>query len=440
MDGRLTALLKKGLSLHETRSSLYCAQTRKIYTVFFVLLPILSQYRLPVVTYIDLFALATVLLMYCRGEAVRFRSSPMWGYCIWSVAITAVFSLTLTKMTAVHYFLKMLRLVFYLFTLYYGAKQVLDKTFAFRLYSAIVLLCTAIVCVQYLLYITQGWGTIVTIPLMELSYGDMTVLDLANHRQLQADFGQYRPSALFLEPAWYALYVLPWLSFAISKAKDARKKDLAVYVIVTTGLFVTGSTLSLVIVCVVWATYFAGLIKRLKFQRINKLALICAISVIALVAGIAVFTAWKDLAEKLNTLLNPTEPSSATLRLLRGLFCFAQMDPVRQLFGAGNGNLTLLFQQEGISTALDEGLQVLAYMNGMSTLLCSFGIIGLVLYLVLLMKSLKCKHNMLPVILCWLLIMISSDYYDNAFFFLFVILMQVWAETEQLQIDLHWPK
>lgn len=162
------------------------------------------------------------------------------------------------------------------------------------------------------------------------------------------------------------------------------------------------------------------------------------ITVVVIIVAIVAFIMREGLAEKMESLLNPTTPSSATLRLLRGWYCFAQMDVIRQLFGAGNGNLTLLFAQEGITTVLDEGLQFSSYMNGMSTLICSFGIVGAFIYLASLLKSLRSNHNMWPMMICWFLIMISSDYYDNAFFFLFIILMQVWAKVEQPQIVLKY--
>lgn len=438
MGRRLTALYEKGRVLYENRADIYSIETRKCYTAFFVLLPILNQYQLPVVTFVDLFALATVVLMCCRGKAVRLQSSPMWIYCIWCVVITAFASLTLVEMTVVHYVLKIVRLIFYLFTLYYGALHILLNRFAFRFYTAVVLCSVAAVFVQFLIYITQGRGTIITIPLMELSYGDMTVLDLANHRQLQADFNQYRPSSFFLEPAWYALYVLPWLSFAISKAKTATKKELAVYAVVTMSLVIARSSLGLLVAGAIWMTYIVGFAKTLEKSNIKKSTMAVIITVVVIIVAIVAFIMREGLAEKMESLLNPTTPSSATLRLLRGWYCFAQMDVIRQLFGAGNGNLTLLFAQEGITTVLDEGLQFSSYMNGMSTLICSFGIVGAFIYLASLLKSLRSNHNMWPMMICWFLIMISSDYYDNAFFFLFIILMQVWAKVEQPQIVLKY--
>ena len=108
------------------------------------------------------------------------------------------------------------------------------------------------------------------------------------------------------------------------------------------------------------------------------------------------------------------------------------MGVIQQLFGVGYGNLTAYYLKSRMNILGFGKIGQASYMNGFSTILCSFGIIGLLLFLGFILRIYKKSTlvgKMMIIVFC--ISMMVCDMFDSVIYYLFLIVIVVLLYTEE---------
>lgn len=194
---------------------------------------------------------------------------------------------------------------------------------------------------------------------------------------------RFRPSSLFLEPGYYALFVLPALFLLLF---GSRKIFLSILLYFTIVLSTSGAGIII--------GFFAFILKGLNFAVYLKKGKIY-FTRYALAAVLILF------AVILYLILNPEILSkifnSFNSRISRSLLIFQDIDTSHKLFGVGMNNTENYVKFYGIYTAYDEGN--LNFGASLVASLVQYGILGFLIFLcslvTLLLNSKASKIGML---------------------------------------------
>lgn len=230
----------------------------------------------------------------------------------------------------------------------------------------------------------------------------------------------YRPSSLFLEPSYYALFSGIGLSASIF-GDNETKKSLIPSLIITLGLVVSGASTALGLIIINWTVYFVDLY-FVKKRKISLRILVLTMSVIAFIFLV--------FSSSLSTILLERTLSGGSFnqRVGRGFTLIENMTLFQHVFGVGINNIDNFVISRAISTAYDEtNLNTVSSFLG--TYICS-GIISMVFYLKMFYNMYFNRRNttlskVLVLSLLFLcLIEVTSFSYRFAFYFVFIIGIQ----------------
>lgn len=231
----------------------------------------------------------------------------------------------------------------------------------------------------------------------------------------------YTPQGIFVEPAYAAVFLLPSLCFTIyncTKCKTYVKE----YFVIAISILLTSSFQGVVLVI-----FLTGiLLKKILFSfKRNKQTLFFIM--VCIILGIFIIGTFRDdaLAKykyRMDILLgNSFVPgSSVALRVYRGYAVFNELPFVNKVIGVGVGNIGEFVMAHNIKTIYDAQTineLTVAYVNGFSSILISYGILGCGLYIawfLMLFYKIKGAYR-----LCALLLFILSFGGDGSLLSLF---------------------
>ncbi|MBL4936338.1 hypothetical protein JK636_11255 [Clostridium sp. YIM B02515] len=200
----------------------------------------------------------------------------------------------------------------------------------------------------------------------------------------------YRPASLFLESSWYAIYLAPILAFNL-----IIKCNLKVSILLTLGLVLSTSNFGFIFTFVCWGYYFIINITKINRIIIGSIPIIIAIVVLPKIQLIS------DTIYRLKSL------GSLNGRFLAGVDIYKQLPLIKKIFGVGFANVQNYTTYNFLDIHLSERAE---YMSTLIYLLCTFGIIGLILYLRYFCNYLKylSKRSYIFLILTFLLLLFDS--------------------------------
>lgn len=400
---------------------------KSIFTILLVLLPILNQYQIAKLQIMDIVAIIGIVWYFASGKHRIKANYALIVFILYIILDTIMYSSVLDDVPASTILIRIFRVIVLYIFFYFINDDFFDYKLALSFYTKVIYVITAIIIFQYLLYYATGNDINVLIPGMKINYGSYETSDVLMHAwHSNALIGYYRPCSFFLEPAMQAQYTLPWLSLALFKSKrEIGKYPTLKLLMVTVGICLTTSSLGVLCAAILWG-YF---LLTSFFNKGNKQSGRALIMVPVLLIGLYLLMNSSiiggNVVRKLAA-IQSTEGSSATWRLLRGIAVFFNMDMMNQIIGCGYGNLSTFLTEERITTIYDSNLTVISYMNAASTLLCSLGIIGFILYAISLRRILFSDMNRekRAILICFIILMVTSSLFDSAIYFFIILLMQ----------------
>lgn len=398
-----------------------------ILVILMELMPVINQYQELSLTFWELFSMIAVIygLIKAKGRICKMTDTAYLFFSLYVLLSCLLFSLRYTDLSVGSILMRSLKfIVVTVFVLFIAPHFLFNIELIRKVYKYLLCTISIILIFQIMSYYFLGNPFYAIIPNITLNYNDgvnSSVLIDNNLRAITAGY-YYRPSSVFLEPAYYALFSIPGISLILFNQKIS-KSDIILSIFFTICAILTTSSLALVGCSICWITFLIFRKDLWKKNWIRMVGLIICIIPLAIYFLMQQGGVLTSVNIKLASLANMSEESSTSLRLLRGLHYYNQMDIFSQMFGTGYGNLSAYYYQNGIQIIGDSNSQV-SYMNGISTVLCSFGLFGMILFITFIVHEYK-KGNPLTrsLIICLVTVMFASDMFDSIFYYLFMFLI-----------------
>ena len=182
----------------------------------------------------------------------------------------------------------------------------------------------------------------------------------------------FRPSSLFVEPGYFAFYVLPCMIINLIK-----EKRLLLPIIITISLILSTSGAGIAIGFIMWGLFF---ITKIVHVKNNKISIMPHLFFPILILGMIIVSFLLINTNIFSRVLG----GSFNARIIRGFMIYDKMDSIHKIIGVGMNNISNYMNFYNIKTPLDEP----NLNNGatMSIYLVQFGIIGLISLIVFIIR------------------------------------------------------
>ena len=287
--------------------------------------------------------------------------------------------------------------------------------YLWKYYGIIVWISCAFFLIQeasYLLLGSRPSGLLSFIPTIYGDNGDMigrSKIDL-------------RSAAFFLEPSYFAQFLLPYVIvnlFSIQKGNVKRA------VVISMIIVLIRSGMGVLCVALIWLMWFLYSNVKLHYKIIVLVLGASVFGVLVFTNSSILYALFGRAGELMSYGGDETYMSSGFIRFFRGYYAFTDMSALNMLFGA-NPQIV----QDTLSRNIFFWSDEIRFLNGVQTLLFYHGIIGAVLYLSHLLSFPYRTHNKILLVfsVCFILLMLGESYFLCSRGFLMVIIMQSIAE------------
>ena len=361
----------------------------KIFTIFVLIMPILNIYSTPVISALrigEVIGVFIIILLLAVNKAkFVITNKGYWIAIIYVCFISLMLTLFINNYSIGNTLVRIGRVLFYTYFAFRLAPVFWNWEYGKKVYIKLCVLTSAVLLLQFVVLQVFGQFVSFVIPNMNLSTNYATSADY--YAGMLRDLSWYgkglRVSGFFLEPAHFCEYVIFSLVFLLLIEKK-KFKDWLYIVIITAAVAVSRSALGFFTLSFIYGIF---VIKAVKKRKISSKRIVT--SVIIIIVGI--FAMWKfGLLEEALWRVATTSSEEATtgnLRLLRGFVIYNEMPILFKVFGMGFGNFAEFIETYNIQTIFDSTLsRTNEFMNSISVILVSGGIIGLTLYVLSLIK------------------------------------------------------
>ena len=399
-----------------------------LYTIAIVFLPILHQYRILPIEYLDLISILFILpaALYLINKKTNFLFFGFYIYCILSVVISG---LIYSEDSIVNIIFSASRLFVIYCTIVSYSERGFKYEFGTRLYKKVALILSIVVLMQYVVYILLHRPTFLLVPGVTLNYGGGMSSNYLISRLQSSVFGGYiyRPSAVFIEPADFAYFVCPALILFLFTNNDNKDRHWYISpVIITVASVLTTSTMAIMTCLIVWVLFFYFEEKKSRGSVSTRFIIGVFFAVIISIFILRQEDVLYSINRKLFQLQNigDNSGSSTALRVLRGWQYFIHMNFPVQIVGCGFGKLSQYYQAINMNLAMDANLNNLSYMNSFFSVLCSEGIIGFILYYISYLKLFRSFDLTIKVSAIVLFaMMLGGSVMDSGTYYVFLVFM-----------------
>jgi hypothetical protein len=275
------------------------------------------------------------------------------------IVFITLISMSIDSSQIVNVFVRSVRFLFYVFTVYFLSKKFFDFKIAVEAIRKISIFATVYVILQTIIYRIFGLilkGFIPLIPLYTSQYESFNY-------ELQYKTMFYRPTSFFLEPAHFAQYIIFGLVICLF-SDDFRLKNVFVALFLTAGIILSTSGQGLVIMVFIWLIFSIELLVTAQLSRKKRMLgfFIPYISIVAIPFLLKV----EIVKNNLSRFLNSGSRTAVTARS-EGYFAYFTEN---KFFGAGYGNTP-------------EGF----WFSGLAYFLYCTGLIGIILLFVFFAKQ-----------------------------------------------------
>lgn len=404
---------------------------KKIYMVLFVVLPIINQYQFFSLTFLQIYTLFGVCVWILNNRKLIIDRGVM-AYIFYVIIISLVGYTIAGDSSVTRIILRMVSFVLLTVNFYVIFPKMADFSYIYKIYSIIIFLIVITLFAQYILYLVGNRPTMLLMPGMTLNYnGGVNSSEFMSYTLGRINTGYYyRPCSIFIEPGFQSMFCAPWLALKLFYGKEKKWKEILVALIVTITMILTTSSMGILCALVIWMLFVVNTFSPGDRRNIKTVLLILPFLIVAGIYLYGVSGVSTSIAIKMKSLQNINGSSSLTWRLLRGVECFKQIGLFQQIFGCGYGDLTSYFNLIHLTTKYDINLTLIDYMNGISYLFCSIGIVGSILLFNIVVKYFpryKTKIETKILFVCLLIIMFSAAVFDTDKYFLYIGLIMCTA-------------
>lgn len=279
------------------------------------------------------------------------------------------------------------------------ALQTYKKTVIF-----ISMLCSVAVIIQFITYYLSG----IHIAFLRAEMlRDNLVASYSKQLSTGISTGMYRPSGFLAEPAALSIFALPGLIMLLFENQQVSRKSWRRVIVISAGIVLSTSGMGMALVAGLIVLYV--LRRSYKSGRLNRkwTFRLLGIVILGCIAAVAI-----------------PQIRNAIIRIFSG-FGDNQYSAIRGRMGGGSYYVSLLSGRE-LLLGSESGIENMTmYLSGIFYIICSEGIVGLILYVCIFMSvALKTKGSVrLLAFLSVLLLLISNLYLIHYMVFYFTPLL-----------------
>lgn len=368
---------------------------KKIIAVFLVITPLLRYYVVPVVK-LDFELVAVLAIILCqliillsmRTSTLRLKKSfkGIVFFFAWGIFVTLVVYLiapysNLITSTAKNNFLFYILAVI---AILLGLIGTVDSKYLIKYYKLVARIACIFLLIQFLSF--NLFGIILN--------GRMPFLELQEVYLIRENlFGFYnavsfvRFSSFFIEPSHFAQYVAPFICLCLFDRKNGFQKKRILYAVFCSFMVLLSiSGTGIMIVSLIWFLYFLFNDSKKLYKKIATVYLGLIISIFLFMLLYYV----PALNEMVNNLFVSSDggQSKADYRIYRGFDIYFELSFIYQLFGSGYKSIGSLASYYGIESLYDTSA-LYEYMNDIALILTNFGLVGFVMFAILIIQIFK---------------------------------------------------
>lgn len=343
--------------------------------------PILEPYVIGSITLANFFIIAVTFTLLLFGtERIRFPKTYTWFflYALVIPIITAALYNYLESISSIFIPVIFFSLAFLVLPFYISYKHVI------KYYKILVIITSIIFILQELMFSFLGFRFSGLIPFLDIKYAN---IDMTFFRTSQM-FAR-RSSSIFLEPAHFAQFLLPYLAIKFGELHYQKKIFDKMAIFVSLILLFTWSGNAIIISSILWTVY----ILSFNTTTIKKVVFIIPFfAILSFLAFDYVSSTEKGVAllERRSELdLDAERISSGTIRLYRGYYVYKDLPLGAQIFGVSTGGYRKAIDD---TPARNMFYDYERYLNNTQALLIGYGIIGSILF-ILFLQSLYRRNS-----------------------------------------------
>lgn len=330
---------------------------KKLFSLLIVLYPILSAYS--VVGPLDLGALlcaivGSVLFITSVKYRIRFPKGYVAFLCyVLLAAVLVTHSIPL-------------RIILYTVLFIFGCTYC-DLETLYYYYKRVAIICILFFVIQEIARIGIGKTIPGIFTFMPIIYGDSS-------RYVDSLIGSNRSASFFLEPSYFAQFLFPLIAFELLHFND--KSHIRNAIILSVITFAIRSGVGVLLLLIIWLIW----IIKSDIKRIVKARVIFVGGLLVSIAVICMPEIVLDLLGRSQELsiygADERYQSSGFIRFFRGYYLYGSLPFINQLFGLNPGELESIMSSNPLF-ASDKTL----FINGIQTILCLYGFVGMIFFL-----------------------------------------------------------
>lgn len=273
----------------------------------------------------------------------------------------------------------------------------------YKYYKKIAVICIVFFIFQEIIRLSTGINLPGIISVLPIVYGDSSSYIEANI--INAD----RSSSFFLEPSYFAQFLFPLVVIELfwNKSKSHFRNALLLSVII----FLIRSGNGILLIGIIWAIWlFASDVKKSTKRLIVLFIAVFGIALIVFVPEILL-----EFLERSNELsINGVDErfqTSGFIRFFRGYYLYFSLPSINQIFGL-NPELLDFYKLNNDLGLFDNDK---SFINGVQTILCLYGVLGLLFFFRHLYFEGKHSPMICKVLLiCTLFLLFSESFFISS--------------------------
>lgn len=284
--------------------------------------------------------------------------------------------------------------------------------YLWKYYKATVIISGLFFVFQEGLFYTAGYRPSGLLTILPVIYGN-------NATMIEQAASSFRSASFFLEPSYFAQFLLPYVVICLFSSDRKRMKQA---IVVSVLLILIRSGIGILALGVIWLLWFLFSNTKLVYKIIVGFGAVGVLAVLAY-ADSSVFDYFsKRSGEMMSYSGDETYMSSGFIRFFRGYYAFSDMSTLDKLFGT-NPSIVHDILEKNIFFGSDES----NFINGVQTLLFYHGIVGTLFFLRhVLMYPYKVHNKILLVMsVCIILLMLGESFYLCSRWLMMVVFMQL---------------
>lgn len=378
----------------------------KLFTASIVICPILLPYGIGGISFTLYFYLLLVLIAICSNKfKVSYLCNTFALYLLYVMIIVNITSLLCNGKAEFSIGEVLLYLILCL------SKQYFNSSYAYKFYKILVYATCIIFILQESFYYILGFRFSGLIPFFPLIYGEDFIeggMAAFIAEQLLAP----RSSSIFLEPAQFAQFIIPYAAIQLFKNKVFKINYELIFIIVILLFLQSGNGLIVLgLLIIVWLFWV-----KLNKKDIAKL-FICSL---ILSVGLALFLnseQGENIISRTEELDSSNEKTSGFTRIFRGYYLWNDLSIPNQILGLNQTSIRNIWNTLPSAQMFDNND---FYFNSFQIKLIFSGIIGTSLFFLWFFKEVKRSSQQGKYILLSSTILFFIAAFNPAFLVLYI--------------------